>query len=122
MGAIGYGRQLFKTGKHKMIGEVGAGILWSKDAAGESDQGGTGYGAIFYDWELTEHSSFRQIISARYSEFDQNWKLNSVSEIKSSIIGNLSGVFTYEIKRNSEVPSGTANSDFYTNLGLEYTF
>jgi putative salt-induced outer membrane protein len=122
LGTVGYGRQLFKTAKHKLIGEVGAGILWSKDAAGESDQGGTGYGAIFYDWELTEHSSFRQIISARYSEFDQNWKLNSVSEIKSSIIGNLSGVFTYEIKRNSEVPSGTANSDFYTNMGLEYTF
>jgi putative salt-induced outer membrane protein len=122
LGTIGYGRQLFKNSKHKLIGEAGAGILWSEDAEGESDQGGTGYGALFYDWELTDHSSFRQVIVARYSEFDQNWKLTSISEIKSTIIGNLAGKFSYEIKRNSEVPSGTANSDFYTRLGLEYSF
>ena len=121
-GVIGYGRELFKRGKHKFVAEGGGGILWSKDAAGESDQGLTGYVAGFYSWELTEHSKFRQFVSARYSEFDQNWKLNSVSEISSNIIGNLDALLTYEIKRNSEVPSGTANSDFYTNLGLKYSF
>jgi putative salt-induced outer membrane protein len=121
-GVIGYGRELFKKGNHRIIGEGGGGFLWSKDADGESDQGLTGYVAGFYRWQLTEHSKFRQLISARYSEFDQNWKLNSVSEISSNIIGNLEALFTYEIKRNSEVPSGTANSDFYTNLGLKYSF
>ena len=121
-GVIGYGREIFRKGKHRLIAEGGGGFLWSKDAAGESDQGLTGYVAGFYLWQLTEHSKFRQLISARYSEFDQNWKLNSVSEISSNIIGNLDALFTYEIKRNSEVPSGTANSDFYTNLGLKYSF
>jgi putative salt-induced outer membrane protein YdiY len=48
--------------------------------------------------------------------------LRSISEVKATIIGRLSGKFTYEIKRNSEVPDGDANSDFYTTLGLEYAF
>ncbi|MGI9264089.1 MAG: DUF481 domain-containing protein, partial [Gammaproteobacteria bacterium] len=121
-GVIGYGRELFRKGNHRLIGEGGGGILWSKDADGNSDQGLTGYVAGFYLWQLTEHSKFRQLVSARYSEFDQNWKLNSVSEISSNLIGNLDALFTYEIKRNSEVPSGTANSDFYTNFGLKYSF
>jgi putative salt-induced outer membrane protein YdiY len=122
LGVLGYGRELFRRKNHRLIGEVGGGFLWSKDAAGESDSGGTGYGAAFYDWQMTEHSAFRQLIGVRYSEFDSNWKLTSKSEVKADIIGNLAGKFSYEIKRNSEVAEGTANSDFYTNFGLEYSF
>ena len=114
----GYGRELFRRKNHRLIGEAGGGFLWSKDANGESDSGGTAYGAAFYDWQMTEHSSFRQLIGVRYSEFDSNWKLTSKSEVKADIIGNLAGKFSYEIKRNSEVAEGTANSDFYTNFGL----
>jgi putative salt-induced outer membrane protein YdiY len=122
LGVLGYGRELYRRKNHKLVGEAGGGLLWSKDADGESDSGGTAYGAAFYDWQMTEHSTFRQLIGVRYSEFDSNWKLTSKSEVKAEIIGNLSGVFSYEIKRNSEVADGTANSDFYTNFGLEYSF
>ena len=118
----GYGRELLSRGDHRLIGEAGAGLLWTQDSQGSSDTGGVGYGALMYTWELTEHSSFSQLLVARYSEADSNWRLRSVSEVKATIIGSLSGKFTYEIKRNSEVPDGDANSDFYTTLGLEYAF
>ncbi len=118
----GYGRELLKRGDHRLIGEAGAGLLWTEDSEGSSDTGGVGYGALMYTWDLTEHSSFSQLLVARYSEADSNWRLRSVSEVKATIIGSLSGKFTYEIKRNSEVPDGDANSDFYTTLGLEYAF
>ncbi len=118
----GYGREVFKREKHRVIVEGGGGILWSEDANGDNDEGMMGYVAAFYNWQITEHSAFRQFVSARYSEFDSNWKLNSVSELSSNILGPVEGVFSYEIKRNSEVPSGTANSDFYTNFGLRYNF
>lgn len=118
----GYGRELFKRGDHRLIGEAGAGLLWTEDSEGSSDTGGVGYGALMYTWQLTEHSSFSQLLVTRYSEADSNWRLRSVSEVKATIIGSLSGKFTYEIKRNSEVPEGDANSDFYTTLGLEYAF
>lgn len=122
LGVGGYGRELFKRKDHRLIGEIGAGLIWTKDSSGNTDTGGVGYGALFYTWQLTEHSSFSQFIGARYSEADSNWRLRSVSEIKATIIGSLSGKFTYEIKRNSEVPDGDANSDFYTTMGLEYAF
>ncbi|KPK61518.1 MAG: hypothetical protein AMJ59_00365 [Gammaproteobacteria bacterium SG8_31] len=118
----GYGRELFKRGDHRLIGEAGAGLLWTQDSEGSSDTGGVGYGALMYTWQLTENSSFSQLLMARYSEADSNWRLRSISEVKATIIGSLSGKFTYEIKRNSEVPDGDANSDFYTTMGLEYSF
>jgi putative salt-induced outer membrane protein len=122
LGSAGYGRELFQRGDHRIIGEAGAGVLWTKDSTGQTDTGPAAYAAGFYTWQLTEHSSFSQLLGARYSDGDGNWRLRSISEIKATIIGSLAGKFTYEIKRNSEVPSDDANSDFYTTLGLEYTF
>lgn len=122
LGSAGYGRELFRWGDHRIVGEAGAGVLWTKDSEGETDTGPSAYTAGFYTWQLTENSSFSQLIGVRYSDGDGNWRLRSISELKATIIGSLSGKFTYEIKRNSEVPSDDANSDFYTTLGLEYAF
>lgn len=122
LGVGGYGRELWARKNMRLIGEAGGGIIWTKDSSGQTDTGGVGYGALFYTWEITDHSSFSQLAGVRYSEGDGNWRVRSVSELKANIIGSLSGKLTYEIKRNSEVPSGDANSDFYTTMGLEYAF
>jgi len=118
----GYGRELLLRGPHRLVGEAGAGLIWTKSSEGDTDTGGVGYGALLYNWKLTDNSSFSQLLTMRYSEADSNWQLHSVSQVKATIIGSLAGKFTYEIKRNSEVPEGDANSDFYTTLGLEYSF
>lgn len=118
----GYGRELFKNPKHKLIGEAGAGVIWTKSADDNTDTGGVGYGALLYNWKLTDNSSFSQLASLRYSEADSNWRLHTVSQVKATIIGSLAGKFSYEIQRNSEVPDGSNKTDYYTTLGLEYSF
>ncbi len=118
----GYGRELLLSGPHRLVGETGAGIIWTKTSDGESDTGGVGYGALFYTWKLTDASSFSQLAGVRYSEADSNWRVRSVSEVKATIIGSLAGKLSFEIKRNSEVPAEDKKTDYYTTMGLEYSF
>jgi len=120
--AGGYGRELYKNKDHKLIGEAGLGILWTKTSDGNTDTGGMGYGALLYNWKLTDTSSFSQLLALRYSEADSNWRLHTVSQVKASIIGSLAGKFSFEVKRNSEVPPEDKKTDYYTTLGLEYSF
>jgi len=118
----GYGHELYRNEKHRLVGETGAGVIWTKTSDGQKDTGGVGYGALLYNWKLTDTSSFSQLLALRYSEADSNWRLHTVSQVKATIIGSLAGKFSFEIKRNSEVPEEDKKTDYYTTLGLEYSF
>jgi putative salt-induced outer membrane protein YdiY len=42
--------------------------------------------------------------------------------LRTLIVGNLNARISYIVRHNTDVPDGRRNSDFFTNIGLEYTF
>ena len=120
LATAGYGRKLLQTENHRLIGELGAGYRRAEDSVGETETGVVGVAGLQYDWALTDNSSFSQLLV--WEESADNSIVRSLTEVKATLIGKLSGKLSYEIRRQSEVPAGDENSDFYTLLGLEYAF
>ena len=51
-----------------------------------------------------------------------NTYLESVTAVKSTLVGNLALVASYTVKHNTDVPALTEKTDTYTALSLEYAF
>jgi putative salt-induced outer membrane protein len=52
----------------------------------------------------------------------ENTFIESVSEVKATLIGELALVASYTIRRNTTVPAGSEKTDTFTALSLEYAF
>ena len=51
-----------------------------------------------------------------------NTYMESISEVKARLVGNIALVASYTIKRNSSVPVGSEKRDTFTAISLEYAF
>jgi putative salt-induced outer membrane protein YdiY len=51
-----------------------------------------------------------------------NTVLTSLSELRAGILGDIAGKASFEIRRNSSVSPGTDKADYFTIVGLEYSF
>jgi len=117
---VGIGRRFIDTDTHKLNGEVGVGFQQSELQDGTSQNGFTGRVAGDYTWVISENASFHQALSA--SPASDNTYIESVTELKAGIIGNIFMSLSYIVKHNTDVLPGTEKRDTFTAISLEYTF
>lgn len=118
--SIGYGRVLLDSDAHSLRGEAGVGYRFADLSDGTTEEGGTVSGGLRYAWQISESAQFIQNLILRWSS--NNTYAESETGLATKIIGDLDAKITYIVRHNSEVPAGNRNSDFYTNIGLEYRF
>ena len=117
---VGYGRRILDTDVHQLSAELGIGAAQSDLRDGTSEDDFIGRAAANYKWVLNSTAEFQQDLSVESGA--DNTYMESVSAIKTTLIGSLSLVASYTIKSNSQVPEGTAKTDTFTALSLEYRF
>ena len=116
----GYGRRIIDAAAHVLNGEVGVGARQLDVADGTSEDEVIFRGGLDYTWTFSETAQFTQDVVVESG--DANTYLESVTAIKTTLIGDLALVASYTIKNNSEVPAGTEETDTYSALSLEYAF
>lgn len=118
--SLGYGRVLLDTPQHSLNAEVGVGYRFADLQDGSREEGAMASTGVRYRWNITEATNVFQNLLVQWSS--DNTFLDSETGLSTNLVGNLSGRVTYRVRRNSDVPVGTANSDFLTTIGLEYKF
>jgi putative salt-induced outer membrane protein len=131
-----YDSQLFETagaGWRVLRGEVhfldleaGYGLTQSDPVIGDRDSEGVALIRGLYKWQISETAAFVQKVTLLDSS--SNTYLQSDSELRAAIVGNLNLVLGYTVKRNSDVadpaPPAVAfeKKDTFTTVSLQYTF
>lgn len=118
--SIGYGRKLINTERHRLSMEVGPGYRHDELPTGGSDETTTAHAAAKYEWDVSENTRFLQVLEGDRGE--DNALTRSLSELAIKLNSRLAFKTSLEIKRNSEPPAGTKNSDRTTMLALAWTF
>ena len=118
--SAGFGRVLLRSEQHSLHGELGAGYRWADLSDGSSEEGGVLSGGLRYKWQISATAEFIQNALVQWS--DDNTYLESETGLRTNIVGNLDAKISYLVKHNTDVPAGRRNTDFFTNVGLEYKF
>ena len=118
--SAGYGRVFIDTERHSLKGEIGAGYRFADLQDGSSEEGVAATSGLRYRWNISETTHLFQNLLVQWSS--DNTFVESETGLSATLVGSLSGRFTYRVRRNSDVPAGTENSDFLTTIGLEYKF
>ncbi len=117
---LGYGRRFIATERHALNGEVGAGARQADLRDGTNEDETILRLSGDYLWIISETAEFSQSLAIESGSF--NTYTETVTKLTADIRGNLSIVFSYTIKNNSEVPAGIENTDTFTAIALEYAF
>ncbi|HET7674966.1 MAG TPA: DUF481 domain-containing protein [Gammaproteobacteria bacterium] len=117
---VGYGRRLLNTDTQTWSVQVGAGARQERLATGASRNSPIVQLATDYSWQFSETSSFGQGFVVE--DGTDNARFESATSLKVKLVGNFSLALSYTIKRNTNVPPGTANTDTYTIVSLDYSF
>ena len=118
--SVGYGRRLLDNDRHTLNAEVGVGARQSDLRDGTSEEEVILRGALDYTWQFSETAEFGQDFSVESGS--ENTFIESVSEVKATLVGKLALVASYTIRRNTTVPAGSEKTDTFTALSLEYAF
>lgn len=120
--AIGYGRKLINTERHKLDAEIGVGArqLRLQGAGAERESEFIGRASGQYRWILSETSEFSQRLMVESG--DNNTFTESISELKLSIIGNLFASLSYTVRNNSDTAPDLKKTDTVTAVNLSYKF
>jgi putative salt-induced outer membrane protein len=118
--AVGYGRHVIDTDRHKFDLEAGIGARQSETQAGLSEDETIFRGGAYYKWLFSETAEFRQDLTAESGS--ENTYLESVSAVSAKLLGNLALVASFTVKHNTDVPVLTEETDTFTALSLEYVF
>lgn len=118
--SLGYGRVILRTERHDLKGEAGVGYRSADLADGTTEEGIALSGGLRYLWQISASAEFLQNVLVQWSQ--NNTYLESETGLRTNIIGNLSAKISYLVKHNTDVPEGLENTDFFTNIGLEYQF
>jgi putative salt-induced outer membrane protein len=73
-----------------------------------------------YHWHISDNAVFSEVLSSSIGS--DNTYIESLTELKASIVGNLALVLGYLWKHNTDVDPGTDKSDTLTSVSLEYKF
>lgn len=118
--SAGYGRRLIDTGVHFLNVELGAGARQADLTDGTSEDDFILRGGINYVWKFSEFAQFTQDFTAESGA--ENTYSESVSTVKTRLVGALALVASYTVKNNSVVPAGSENTDTFAAVSLEYAF
>lgn len=115
----GYGRQLLAGPDHVLSLEAGPGYRHDALENGRDNDLTVGYGALDYQWNFSEGSSFQQELSVEGTR--QNVTTRTFSAVTTQLNAHLALRLSHEIKYNSQPPDGAdANSDRTTVASLLY--
>jgi putative salt-induced outer membrane protein len=117
---VGYGRRLIDNDSHTLALEGGAGAKQSDLVTGDELDEAIIRGGLDYLLRISDNSEFHQELILEQG--DDNRYLESTSELKTQIVGNIALVLSYVIKSNSDVPVGIEKTDRFTAISLEYGF
>ena len=118
--SVGYGRRLIDREKHQLNGEIGAGYKRSEFADGSTDRSVFGRLGFEYTWTFSENASFEETLAIETST--ENSYIESISAVRASILGDFALVLSYTLRRNTNVPVGSVNTDKFSAVSLEYAF
>ena len=118
--AQNYGRRVIDTPKHVLAHGIGAGYRESDRADGTSTDSAIGRGSLLYNWNWSETAGFEQGVIVESGS--DNTYIESVSAIRTQLIGGFNLVLSYTIKNNSDVPADTEKRDTRTAISIEYAF
>lgn len=117
----GYGRTVLDDDTHKLSLEAGPGYRRSEVEVGDKVQEEAfARAAANYLWNVSETSVFTQDLSVEAG--DESTITKSATKLKTKINSDFSLTLGHDIKRNSDVPEGTKNSDSTTYVTLDYSF
>lgn len=116
----GIGWRALRTASHQLDLSIGAGARQSKLRDGSSENEAVGRAGAKYAWQISETASFGQSLDVVSGS--ENTVLESQTELKAAIVGNLAMALGYNIKRNTSVPPGSRNTDTLATVSLEYKF
>lgn len=116
----GLGWRVLDSPAHQLDLTIGAGARQSRLRDGSSENEAVGRFGADYSWQISETSSLSQRLDVVSGS--ANTVLESTTELRASIYGNLAMVLGYNIKRNTSVPDDSRNTDTLTTVSLEYQF
>jgi putative salt-induced outer membrane protein YdiY len=73
-----------------------------------------------YHWHISENAVFSESVSSNIGS--DNTYIESLTELKAGIIGDVALVLGYLVKHNTDVVAGTDKTDTQTSISLEYKF
>ncbi|MEO0423404.1 MAG: DUF481 domain-containing protein [Pseudomonadota bacterium] len=117
---VGYGRTFIDNGTHLLAGEVGGGATQQKRNDGTDFNQAIARAAVRYTWNFSETGSFNQRFSVEGGS--ENTLFESVTEVKATLVGNVGLGLSYTLRNNSDVPEGSASTDTFTAVTLQYDF
>jgi len=117
---VGYGRRLIENDRHMLNGELGVGARQADLRDGTSEDEAIWRGAIDYAWTVSDTTTFSQDLIVESGS--SNTTIESISELRARLIGNIALVLSLRIKNNSDVLPGTEKTDRFTAISLEYAF
>ena len=117
---VGYGRRLMDTATDTLDLEGGVGLRQNKLSTGDSETEAVLRGAVDYLHKFSETSEFHQGVLVLAGE--DNTSIDTVTAIKSNIIGSLALEAAFKVKHNTDPPAGKKETDSATSLSLVYGF
>lgn len=118
--AVGYGRHLFETERHRLNGELGIGARQTRFVDGTRDNDAIGRLALNWLFGISENTEFtsRLIVESGSG----NTFTESINALKTNLTGSVFSSISYTVKHNSTVPGGRQNKDTFMTIQIEYRF
>jgi putative salt-induced outer membrane protein len=117
---VGFGRRLVDRARHDLSLEGGFGAKQATSTDGTQLENAIVRGGLEYVFLLSDTAEFSQRVSVERGE--DNTYTEAISKISARVIGDVSLVFSYTIKNNSDVPLDVAERDTFSSVALEYAF
>ncbi|ORM67454.1 DUF481 domain-containing protein [Pantoea rwandensis] len=116
----GYGRQILNGPVHSLRAEFGPGVRYDDFHAGGHETKALGYGAVSYQWQLTDTTKFIQGVSV-LSSFGDDTTVNSETGLQVAINSHFALKLAYNVTWNNNPPeSAPDRTDTKTTIQLSY--
>jgi len=116
----GYGRQILNGPVHSLRAELGPGVRYDDYHAGGHQTKALGYGAVSYQWQLTDTTKFIQGVSV-LSSFGEDTTVNSETGLQVAINSHFALKLAYNVSWNNHpAESAPDRTDTKTSIMLSY--
>ncbi|WP_227369023.1 YdiY family protein [Halomonas sp. M20] len=109
----GYGRQVLAGPEHTLSLETGPGYRRDALENGEIKNLAVGYGALDYEWQISEGTSFQQELSVEGTR--ENVTTRTFTAITTQLNASLALRISHEVKHNSNPPQDEDDDDTQVN-------
>jgi putative salt-induced outer membrane protein len=116
----GYGRQIMDTGTVALSLESGPGGRHSRTTEGDREDELVFYAGGEFSWQFSKTASLGEELAVEVGE--ESTQSESVTSLKTDIIGNLGMKVSYTVRNNSSPPEDSRSTDTIFSVTLVYGF